>query len=191
MGISGDPSSLLHLPKIQEEKIPVIRRFSGGGTVIVDEDTLFISFIFQKKDLNIAPFPESILRWSTDLYKTSWEIPEFQLKENDYCIGDKKCGGNAQYIRKDRWIHHTSFLWDYKKENMEALLLPPKRPTYRLDRNHDDFLCCLKTHGNTMDHLIHQLHRELVKRFYMEETDLSSSIFTPHRRSTEILQFDH
>ncbi len=187
MGISGKPELLLNVEGVAHQKIPVIKRFSGGGTVIVDENTLFITFIIAKKDLSIDPFPEPILRWSADLYKQAWQIPNFELRENDYCIGDLKCGGNAQYMKKDRWIHHTSFLWDYKKENMDLLLLPPKRPAYRQDRSHDAFLCALKEHGSSISDRIHQLKMELVKRIYIEDFDPKFLTQKPHRQSTEIL----
>ncbi len=52
-------------------------------------------------------------------------------------------GGNAQSNVKDGWLHHTSFLWDYDKANMGYLTLPDKRPEYRQDRPHHDFLCKL------------------------------------------------
>jgi lipoate---protein ligase len=185
MGISGQPDQLLDFSKTKN--IPVIKRFSGGGTVIVDETTLFVTFIMAKKDVDTAPFPEPILRWSADLYTSAWNIPGFHLRENDYCIGDKKCGGNAQYMRKDRWIHHTSFLWDYKPENMDTLLLPPKRPAYRQDRSHDDFLCRLNEHGADPKTRILQLKQELVKRFYIQEFDPKSLEEKPHRQATTII----
>ena len=157
MGISGQPEKLLNIKSVKEENIPVIKRFSGGGTVIVDENTLFITFIIAKDFLHIPAFPEPILRWSENFYKELWQIPDFHLRENDYCIGDKKCGGNAQYIKKDRWLHHTSFLWDYSTDNMKHLLLPTKRPKYRLDRSHDTFLTRLKNHAPSADALIDKL----------------------------------
>ncbi len=187
MGVSGEAALLLNLSKVEREKLLVIKRFSGGGTVIVDENTLFVTFILAKKDLEISSFPEPILRWSSDLYVSAWGIPDFHLRENDYCIGDKKCGGNAQYIRKNRWMHHTSFLWDYEPENMDALLLPPKRPAYRLDRPHEEFLCRLKTYGANPETRIDQLREELVKQFYIEEFDLAEYQSKPHRQSTHII----
>jgi len=75
--------------------------------------------------------------------------PQFKLRENDYVLGERKMGGNAQSIVKDGWLHHTSFLWDYDMKNMEYLTLPNKRPDYRGDRDHDDFLVRLKTHYGT------------------------------------------
>lgn len=187
MGISGEVEKLLDLPRVREKSIPVIKRFSGGGTVIVDEDTLFVSFIIAKEHLDLAPFPEPILRWSADLYASAWKIPGFDLRENDYCIGEKKCGGNAQYMRKDRWIHHTSFLWDYQPSNMEALLLPPKRPAYRKDRSHGDFLCRLNEHGESPNTRVDQLKNELVKRFYIRDFDLKTLQEKPHRQATTMI----
>lgn len=174
LGISGQPDLLLNQPLVQKDNIPVIRRFSGGGTVIVDEETLFVTFIFSKGALNLLPFPEPIMRWSSDLYASSWKIPGFALRENDYVIYDKKCGGNAQYIKKDRWLHHTSFLWNFQPNNMKYLLLPTKRPKYREDRDHRDFLCRLgECSPHSIPDLVVHLKSELVKRFYMQDFSLN------------------
>ncbi|KAL3894949.1 MAG: hypothetical protein SGPRY_013660, partial [Prymnesium sp.] len=45
LGISGKPSELVHTQRAAAEGVPLIKRFSGGGTVIVDTNTLFVSFI--------------------------------------------------------------------------------------------------------------------------------------------------
>ncbi|MBM3191446.1 MAG: lipoate--protein ligase family protein [Chlamydiae bacterium] len=143
MGISGQEKELIH-PKAHDDLVPIFRRFSGGGTVIVDENTLFTSWIAQKELLPHAPFPEKILQWTASFYQKALEIDGFSLKENDYAIHHLKCGGNAQYLRKDRWLHHTTFLWDFTESNMNYLLHPPKIPLYRQNRSHLDFLCRLK-----------------------------------------------
>jgi hypothetical protein len=46
---------------------------------------------------------------------------QFALRENDYVLGAHKIGGNAQSISKNRWVHHTSFLWDFESTRMEYL----------------------------------------------------------------------
>lgn len=45
MGISGKPERLLDLDRVQRDGVPVIRRYSGGGTVVVDRNTHYVSFI--------------------------------------------------------------------------------------------------------------------------------------------------
>ncbi len=187
MGISGKPEELIDLASVKRDRVPVIKRFSGGGTVIVDEQTLFISFLFEKGVLPIHPFPEPILRWSGELYTESWKIPGFHLVENDYAIGKLKCGGNAQYIKKDRWLHHTSFLWDYREENMEYLLLPTKRPKYRESRSHEEFLCRLKDFVPSKETLIQQLIEHLKSRFTVEALEKHHLSLEPHRQAVQFL----
>ncbi|KAL3827667.1 hypothetical protein ACHAXA_000540 [Cyclostephanos tholiformis] len=76
-------------------------------------------------------------------------MPTLRLRENDYVLGDRKIGGNAQCISSGGFLHHTSFLWDWNDENMDYLTLPDKRPSYRGDRTHDEFLVRLRdTHGD-------------------------------------------
>ena len=188
MGISGDPSVHLDLPRVRQDHIPIVQRFSGGGTVIVDESTLLTTFIFSKEALNIPAFPEPILHWSTDLYTAAWRIPAFRLAENDYIIHNHKCGGNAQYIQKGRWLHHTSFLWDYSPQNMHYLHLPPKRPKYRQDRPHEEFLCRLKDHTPHDPHqLITSLEQELSKQFDLIPLEGEGWQDRPHRKTTKYL----
>ena len=100
MGISGKVEELVNQAKLKTEPIPLIKRYSGGGTVVVDDQTLFVSFIFNKNDHDFPSFPEPILRWSADIYQKAWDLEGFALRENDYVLGDHKVGGNAQYIKK-------------------------------------------------------------------------------------------
>lgn len=187
MGISSDPDQLLYVDQVKKEKVLVVRRFSGGGTVIVDHNTLFITWILDKKLIDVAPFPEPILRWAASFYEKSWNISGFHLRENDYCIEEKKCGGNAQYIRKERWLLHTSFLFDYDPKNMELLTLPEKRPLYRQNRSHEEFLCRLNDFAKTPQELIESFRSALVKEFDILPFDLKNWNEKPHRKTTEIV----
>lgn len=72
---------------------------------------------------------------------------EFQLIGNDYAMGDRKIGGNAQAILKKRWLHHTSFLWDFSDDRMALLKEPEKRPEYRGNRKHRSFITALSAFG--------------------------------------------
>ena len=162
MGISGQPEQLVHLEKAQANNVPLIKRFSGGGTVVVNEETLFVTFIFNKRDLEYSD-PKAIMKWSESLYKPLF--PGFHLEENDYVFGQRKFAGNAQYIRKERWLHHTSFLWDFKNEHMELLKLPEKAPVYRQGRAHSNFLCTLKEHFSSKKAFKEALKESLKESF--------------------------
>jgi len=165
MGISGKQEELVCPIELAKSPIPVLKRFSGGGTVIVDEDTLFVTFICQKEIHPFPAYPEPIMRWTEEVYKDAFNHPGFSLRENDYVIFDRKCGGNAQYIKKHRWLHHTSFLWDFKEERMRYLSHPKKTPPYREGRSHLDFLCKLKDTFSSKEEFIQGIIRSLETRF--------------------------
>jgi len=190
MGISGKPEELLDLEKVKQDRIPVIKRFSGGGTVIVDENTLFVTFICQKELHAFPCYPEPIYKWSEDIYRHAFSHEHFALKENDYALFDKKCGGNAQYLKKDRWLHHTSFLWDFEKKNMDYLLHPKKTPRYRDGRSHEAFLCRMKDHVSCKHQWIESLKTELDWRYHLKESSLEearSLLKTESRQSTSFI----
>lgn len=190
MGISGKPEELIDLEKARQAQIPIIKRFSGGGTVIVDEETLFVSFITQKELHDFPAYPEPIMRWTESIYQSALPIQNFQLKENDYVIGDKKCGGNAQYLCKNRWVHHSTFLWDYQKERMQYLLHPKKTPPYRASRPHEDFLCRLSEHLENKELFINSFKQEMQNRYKIQEISLNELLPVldlPHRKATTYL----
>lgn len=146
MGVSGKARELVEVKSVLRDKIPVIRRFTGGGTVILDHGTVFVSFICNKDAVpGLQPYPQPIMAWSSLLYGQVFDgAGDFKLRENDYVFGNRKFGGNAQSITKNRWIHHTSFLWDYDEGNMTYLKLPARAPKYRMGRDHSEFICCVK-----------------------------------------------
>ena len=191
MGISGKPHELIDKKKMDAAPLPLIKRFSGGGTVVVDENTLFATFICQKELHDFPPYPEQIHKWAADFYKAALPIDSFALKENDYTLNGKKCGGNAQYIRKDRWLHHSSFLWDYKQERMEYLLMPKKQPAYRKKRSHNEFLCTLSGNFSKKETLFDACKKELKKRYAVKEVSyakvLKMTRDSKHRKSTVLL----
>lgn len=187
MGISGKPETLVCPQKMKERPIPLIKRYSGGGTVIVDSNTLFVTLILQKEVLPCTALPESILRWTETFYQNALKIPGFHLRENDYAINDLKCGGNAQYLKKERLVHHTTFLWDYSEEAMHYLLYPPKTPNYRNGRPHTAFLTRLKESLPSKTHFIQEVKAELSRRFTVTEKPLNPLIpllKEPHRQTT-------
>lgn len=182
MGISGKLEKLVHLKQAQAYQLPVIRRYSGGGTVLIDPNTIFITLIGNGKK-----FPRPLLEEGEKLL-TPLFPPGFTLKENDYVIGDLKIGGNAQYLSKNRWMHHVSFLWDYDPKKMDVLHLPEKRPDYRQSRSHEAFLTKLADYypckaawlEDALSYLIQSLNGTVV------DVDLDELCQRPHRKGTSI-----
>lgn len=192
MGISGKPDQLLDHKILSEKPVPVIRRFSGGGTVFIDPHTVFATWICNVPHSNVECCPSKVHSWTAKFYQTALPETDMQLLENDYVIGERKFGGNAQYLSKGRWLHHSSLLWDYDPENMRYLKMPSKIPTYRQQRGHDEFLCRLNSYFKHKKMLEEQLVRSICKNFEVEfigpETALEI-LKRPHRKGTQHISF--
>ncbi|GAB4860912.1 hypothetical protein Ancab_036073 [Ancistrocladus abbreviatus] len=192
VGISGKVDELLNVNRVLHDQIPVIRRFTGGGTVIVDDGTVFVTFICNKDAVpGLQPYPRSIMAWSGLLYDTVFQgVGDFRLHENDYVFGDRKFGGNAQSItNKHRWIHHTSFLWDYDVRNMTYLKVPTRAPNYRLARDHLEFICRMRDYlsrGEFIDRTVEVTRNHFSLRS-MHLKDIESAAGTSFTPSSKLL----
>lgn len=191
MGISGKPELLINPDKLKETPVPVIRRFSGGGTVFVDENTCFVTFICNSATTNVACYPDKVMQWSGRFYQDVFPNLDFRLRENDYVFSNRKFGGNAQYLSKQRWLHHSSLLWDFTPSNMDYLLLPPKMPAYREKRGHTEFLCRLRELHPEKKQLHKKIVQTLEQHFHLEEVNLDAIqeiVNRPHRQATSIVK---
>ena len=193
MGISGKPQELIESSKAKQLNVPIIQRFSGGGTVVVDENTLFVTFLCNKEEFSFPSYPERIMKWSELFYQKAFPIENFSLKENDFVIGDFKCGGNAQYIKKERWLQHTSFLWNFCPKKMDSLLLPRKTPNYRSGRSHVDFLCTLNNHFPSKQSFFDHIKKELYQQFTIISLDCADIYepFSDSRKQTKRVELCH
>lgn len=192
MGISGKPELLLDQELLTNKPVSIIRRFSGGGTVFVDANTLFVSWIFNVQDVGVACCPVKIHRWSESFYQTVFPSLGMRLVENDYVLGDRKFGGNAQYLCKQRWLHHSSLLWDYDEASMQYLLMPKKIPTYRNQRNHHEFLCKLCDHLPSKEYFEQSIIQRMKEAFALEESIAYGDVYQiakegTHRRATQLI----
>lgn len=192
LGISGKQSELINEDVYRKNPVPLIRRFSGGGTVFINEETFFATFICQSEEMKTACYPESIFKWSEQIYQPVFQDIDFKLHENDYIIGNRKFGGNAQYLSKNRFLHHTSFLFDYDTAQMNTLSLPAKTPQYRQQRNHSEFLCKLNQFFDSKDFLREKIESSLNKSFNVQKTllhEIEHIQELPHRKATTLISY--
>jgi lipoate-protein ligase A len=69
-------------------QIPVIRRFTGGGTVIVDKETIFVTLICNRDAVpSLKLYPQPIMSWTGTLYQEALcDFGKFHLRENGKVI---------------------------------------------------------------------------------------------------------
>ncbi|KAL3904091.1 MAG: hypothetical protein SGILL_010200 [Bacillariaceae sp.] len=67
MGIGGKPDRLLNIENVVNDKVLVCKRFSGGGTVVMDHNSVWTTLIGRTGDFpSVDPYPRSIMEWSAD-----------------------------------------------------------------------------------------------------------------------------
>jgi lipoate---protein ligase len=176
MGLSAHPPDVIDQDRVSKDEIKVIKRFTGGGTVIVDEGTVFVTFIFNNDAHPFDPYPHDIHHWTGEFYRTALPFKDFFHRDNDYVLGDKKVGGSAQYIQKNRWLHHSSFLYTFEPKHMSYLTHPPREPAYRQGRPHLDFIAPLSPRIPRLA-FISYIENELRNRFLLQH-ELYTSLTT-------------
>lgn len=188
LGISRIPEKDLYLEHLRQDNIPIIRRYSGGGTVFLDADSLMVSWIINSP----SPLPASkdLMQWTGDLYAPIFP-PGFATTENDYTFFGKKIGGNAQYIQKHRWVHHTTFLWDMNPQKLARYLpIPQIQPSYRKNRPHNEFLRTIHSLFNSKEDFISQLQHAAADKIIWERgsvQELEKALRLPHRQATQMI----
>jgi len=105
---------------IVENKIPVIRRISGGGTVFHDNGNLNFTFIRKGesgKQVDFRKYTKPVIDFLLSLGITA----KFEGK-NDLKVDGLKISGNAEHIHRNRVLHHGTLLFSISLEMLRASL---------------------------------------------------------------------
>ena len=128
----------------KKQKVPILRRVSGGGTVLQGPGCLNYTLVLALKER-----PLSGIRTTNDFVmgKNCGALrelagPEVGVKGlTDLALGNLKFSGNAQRRKKNFVLFHGTFLLDFDFTRIEDLLsMPSAEPDYRQNRAHTAFL---------------------------------------------------
>ncbi len=145
LGYSNKAESEVNMAFTEEKKIPILRRSSGGGTVLQGPGCLNYSLILEmdraKELTNLVKTNGYILNKHEEalqpLLKNKIEVRGI----SDLAIDSMKFSGNAQRRKKNFLLYHGTFLLDMNLDLIEQVLrFPTKQPDYRKNRSHSDFL---------------------------------------------------
>jgi len=176
--------------RYQQFPLPIIRRFTGGGTVVVDENSIICSFILNTKSSRCPTTMQELIHWIHELLAPAFLPYRLEVSEHDYTIENKKVGGNAQTFSKDRIVHHISFLWSWEQDRMDLLTHPEKQPHYRQQRPHESFCSKLKKYFPSRQQLIQQCIRSFQQQFICVPVSFKQTTHIqqyPHRTTVEKL----
>lgn len=124
--------------------VPVLRRCSGGGTVLQGPGCLNYALVL---DRTLRPEMDSIEgtnravlgRVAAALARLG--APASMRGTSDLVARGRKFSGNAQRRRKTHILFHGTILHHFALDRMGDLLRePPRQPDYRAHRTHDRFV---------------------------------------------------
>ncbi len=155
LGYANQAGREVNLAYCRQLTVPVLRRCSGGGTVLQGPGVLNYSLILRADGSgpchSIPATNKFVLERHRDALATLMMAPVEWQGQTDLAIGGLKFAGNAQRRRRRFLLFHGSFLLHLDLGLLEKLLpLPSRQPAYRINRSHSDFLINL----NVPDHAI-------------------------------------
>ncbi len=119
VGRNQNTLSEINYEYVREHDIRVVRRMSGGGAVFHDMGNINFTFIVNSGDdfSNYQKFTEPVISFLKSLGADA------RLRgRNDLVIEDRKISGNAQYMYKNRVLHHGTLLYSAEQSQIADAL---------------------------------------------------------------------
>ncbi len=128
----------------RQDEVPIWRRASGGGTVLLGPGCLCFSLVlaYDRSPAlqDIRPSYRYILERLAD--GLTGLLPHLTpAGTSDLAAGGQKFSGNSQQRKRNYLLHHGTLLYDFDLSQVGRYLrMPPRQPDYRRSRAHTAFL---------------------------------------------------
>jgi lipoate-protein ligase A len=153
VGYANKVLTEVNVDACEARKIPILRRCSGGGTVVQGPGCLNYTLVLPiTKEGSLHSIPvanQFIMRHNRAAIQSLFPRPqtpdprpEVAIRgHTDLAIGGRKFSGNSQRRRKHFLLFHGTFLLNFDLSLIADLLrMPSKEPDYRESRKHAEFL---------------------------------------------------
>jgi lipoate-protein ligase A len=169
VGYSNHVATEVNVEACRAASIPILRRCTGGGTVVQGPGCLNYALILRQDRAaalaTVTGTNKFIMERHRDAIAGCSGAPSADSERRpllpsgsgtaggsqnrrytvdghtDLAIGGRKFSGNAQRRKRRYLLFHGSFLYNFDLDLIAKLLpMPSRQPTYRQDRTHRDFL---------------------------------------------------
>lgn len=149
LGYANKAREEVNLPACQARRVPVLRRCTGGGTVLQGLGCLNYTLVLAiQNSAALASITETNTFVMTAHQKALQEVlngPVEVQGHTDLTLAQFKFSGNAQRRKRRYLLFHGTFLLDFDLSLVQELLaVPSRQPAYRKNRAHRDFLMNLR-----------------------------------------------
>ena len=181
LGRTGRAADDLIVDVIRQDQIPVLRRSSGGGTVVQGPGCLNFSIILPKSfDVGLQDLRKSyqiilsgIIKALNDLGVQAVFRPISDLALQG---SEKKFSGNAQRRGRHYILHHGTILYNFDLALISRYLAMPKDiPEYRQSRPHFDFVTNIQSSKqNTI--VLADLKKSILKAYGWNQESIETKL---------------
>jgi lipoate-protein ligase A len=145
LGYTNKLATEVNSSACETRQIPMLRRCSGGGTVLQGPGCLNYSLLLKISDdgplRGITETNSFIMERHAAALTSLLSTPVARQGHTDLTIAGLKFSGNAQRRRRRFLLFHGTFLLHFDLPLVsEVLAQPSKQPDYRRNRSHDQFL---------------------------------------------------
>lgn len=155
VGYANKVASEVNVAACEENKIQILRRCTGGGTVLQGQGCQNYSLVLKIANhhplQSISTTNQFILKRHQLALQPLLNQPIHLRGQTDLALGDRKFSGNSQRRKKNYLLFHGTFLLNFDLTLVEKFLrMPDKEPDYRGGRGHLEFLTNLKLQPNVV-----------------------------------------
>ncbi len=153
VGYANKVATEVNVAACKARNIPILRRCSGGGTVVQGPGCLNYSLILHIAEdgptRTIQDANQFIMERNLEAIAAEIRNPKSEIQiagHTDLAIGGLKFSGNSQRRRRKFLLFHGTFLLHFDLSLISELLHPPSlQPDYRQSRSHGEFVTNLNS----------------------------------------------
>ncbi len=152
VGYANKVASEVNVAACEARGIPILRRCSGGGTVVQGPGCLNYALILRIREdgptRSISAANQFIMERNRAAIESATRHPPSAIRvqgHTDLTLDGLKFSGNAQRRRRQFLLFHGTLLLDFDLALVGELLhMPSLQPDYRHRRSHECFLTLLR-----------------------------------------------
>ena len=145
VGRSSSVAEEIDLEQCVRRGIPVLRRCSGGASVLIGPGCLMYSLVLSYELRPAFRIVEQahhlVLERIACALQPYWPEEIRRQGISDLTRGDRKFSGNSLRCKRTHLLYHGTLLYQFPLALLgQVLRTPPRQPEYRLGRSHVQFV---------------------------------------------------
>lgn len=144
LGNGNDAEKEAHLERCKQDGVSVLKRYGGGGAVVLHTGCLVVSAglwvkDYFRNDFYFCQLNKALIAALASFHPSLSFV--YQDGISDLCYEGKKIAGTSLFRSRNYLLYQASILYNSKIELIERYLKhPTKEPEYRQKKSHRDFI---------------------------------------------------